>query len=115
VNSDDCSEIFANTSVLLGGAITLSASMAIVGAVSASTTVPSGALANLVIAAMFLWVIGFSVTWGTVVSTLQGEIPANTVRQKTTMIGFMSSTLVNLIVVFVSPYSMLSILGFKQS
>lgn len=92
-------------SVLIAGSISLSCCMAVIGAVATAFETPTGAYANLLVAALFLWVAFFSNTWSPIPWTVAAEISSNALREKTLATASWSGFGVGLAVGFITPYS----------
>ncbi|KAK8843942.1 hypothetical protein IAR55_006734 [Kwoniella newhampshirensis] len=90
--------------LLLVGSASGAIWMAVFGTISAVATVPTGNLANFLVASLFLYIAFFSNTWSVMPWTVSAEISAAPLREMTLAIGAWSGFGVGLIVVFVSPY-----------
>lgn len=91
--------------VMLSGAGIMCVCMAIIGAISASFVFPTGNYANLLVAALFIWVLSFANTWASVSTMVMTETPTNRLREKTVALSTICQNICVLLVVFVSPYS----------
>ncbi len=78
--------------------------MAIFGAITTVYAQPTGAMANFLVAALFLWVVFFSNTWSIMPWTVSAEISSAPLREKTLAIGAWSGFGVGLAIGFVVPY-----------
>lgn len=90
--------------LLLFGATALAICMAIIGAITTKYAQPTGSMANLLVAALFIWVAIFSNTWSIIPWTVAAEIPSNPLREKTLALASWSGFGVGLAVGFVTPY-----------
>jgi hypothetical protein len=79
--------------------------MATMAAISTVYETPTGSLANLLIASIFIWVAVFAVTWSPMGWTIPAEISSNPLREKTLAVAAFGGMVVNLIVTLVVPYS----------
>lgn len=78
--------------------------MCVIGAISTAYTVPTGGMANFLVASLFLWVAVFANTWSPMPWTVAAEIPSGPLREKTLALASWSGFGVGLIVTFVVPY-----------
>lgn len=92
--------------LLLVGSFSGAVWMAIIGAITTvfPSQVPSGTYANLLVAALFLWVAIFANTWSIIPWTVAAEIPSNPLREKTLALASWSGFGVGLAVGFIVPY-----------
>lgn len=90
--------------MLLIGSASGAVWMAIIGAITTAFSAPTGNYANLLIAALFLWVAIFANTWSIMPWTVAAEIPSNPLREKTLALASWSGFGVGLAVGFISPY-----------
>lgn len=79
--------------------------MAVIGAITTKFAVPTGAYANFLVAALFLWVAIFANTWSPIPWTVAAEIASNALREKTLAAASWSGFGVGLAVNFVVPCS----------
>ena len=82
----------------------MSVCMATVAGIATAEATPTGARANLLVGAVFIWIGFFSATWSNVPWIVASEISNNSLREKTLAVAALSGFAVQLIVVFVSPY-----------
>ncbi|ORY89777.1 general substrate transporter [Leucosporidium creatinivorum] len=90
--------------LLLFGATAMFACQCIVGGITTSNSTPTGSLANLLIAACFIWIAAFGASWGTLPWIVSAEISSQMLREKSLASAAWSGFGVGLISNFVTPY-----------
>lgn len=90
--------------LLLIGSTTGAICMAIMGAVATVSATPTGSLANLMVAALFIWVAFFANTWSPIPWTVAAEVSSGPLREMTLALASWSGFGVGLIVTFIVPY-----------
>lgn len=96
---------FGRRPLLLIGSAVMFVCMYVVAGIAAGTGGnPSVPEQRTIVAAFFIWVLIFSVSWGPLTWTVTAETPSAALREKSIALGAWSGYAVGLIVNFIQPY-----------
>jgi hypothetical protein len=97
-------DFFGRRTLLISGGAVMAGSLLAVGGITTANPTPTGALANVTVFLIFLWLVAFTQSWTNIPWTVSAELPSEATREKTLAIGAFGGYVTGMLVGLLNPY-----------